>query len=306
MDIMNLIAQARPDSLDAGPDSDRRASDLAMAMATPRDAAIPRPDAARRPGVRRPVRPVRLIAIGVSVAAVAATAGAVVAVNATGGPADRSPSSAASSGQIKQAILTAVDGVWGDVFSVQMSEIYSGKMAKYDDTQQNWSYPIRPQAGQVVRMRSVTVPVPSADKMDIEYIYTEPAGAKAALPTKTEMIYVQYQFGTWSDTYAPINTQSAAASLEELRQTIATGDFTKVGSTVINGQRATKYIDHYKGGEQTVWINPTTNLPVRTLDDSSALRLQTDYQFLPPTPANMANLTPPIPAGFTKTPTIQK
>jgi hypothetical protein len=303
MDIMNLLAQSRPGRLDAEPDADRRANDLALAMATPRDAPIPRPDPARRPGPRRPVR---LIAIGASVAAVAATAGAVVAVDATGGPAAGTQSSATSSGQIKHAILTAVDGVWGDVFSVKMKETYSGTMAKYDDTQQNWSYPIRPQAGQVVRMRSVTEPVPSADKMDIEYIFTEQAGAKAALPTKTEMIYVQYQFRTWSDTYAQINTQSAAASLEELRQTIATGDFTKVGTTVIDGQRATEYIDRYKGGEQTVWINPTTNLPVRTLDDSSAAKIQTDYEFLPPTPANMANLTPPIPAGFTKTPTIQK
>src|SRR6202012_5521393 len=122
------------------------------------------------------------------------------------------------------------------------------------------------------------------DKSDIEYIFTEQAGAKAALPTKTEMIYVQYQFRTWSDTYAPINTQSAAASLEELRQTIATGDFTTVGGTTIDGQPATELIDHYKGGEQTVWINRITNLPIRTLDDSSALRFQTDYEFLPPTP----------------------
>jgi hypothetical protein len=313
MDVMNLLAQARPDSLDPGPDADRRASDLAMAMATPRagTATVPA-GAGRRAGFRRPTRPARIIAIGTGIAALAGTAGAVVALSSTGTPAPRQQPTAAhagtavaGSGGIKHAILTAVNGVWGDIFCVKMTETYTGTMAKYDNVTENWSYPIRPQAGQSIRMRSVTVPANPADKMDIEYIYTEPAGAKAALPTKTEMIYVQYGNRTWSDTYAPIATQSAAASLQELHQTIATGNFTKVGTTTIDGQPALELIDHYQGGEQTVWVNPATYLPIRTLDDSSAAKLQTDYKFLLPTSANMTNLTPPIPAGFTKTPTIK-
>jgi hypothetical protein len=209
------------------------------------------------------------------------------------------------SGELKNAILTAVNGVWGDVFSVKITEVYAGKMSKYDGVTENWSYPIQPQAGQLVRMRSVIVPSGPPDRSDTEYIFTEPAGAKAALPTKTEVIYVQYGNRTWSDTYAAINTQSAAASLQELHQTIATGDFTQVGPTVIDGQKVVELIDHYKGGEQTVWVNPTTYLPVRTLSDSAGNTNQVDYEFLPPTPANMAELKPTIPAGFTKTPTIQ-
>jgi hypothetical protein len=316
MDIMDLLAQARPGSLETAPHADRRARDLAMAMATPRvGATAVRPRAGRRLGVgrpARPARPARIVAIGTGIAAIAGTAGAVVAVSGTGTPAARPQPSAAhagsavtGSGELKHAILTAVDGVWGDVFNVTITEIYAGKMSKYDGVTENWSYPVQPQAGQLVRMRSVTVPSNPNDKSDTEYIYTEPAGAKAALPTKTEVIFVQYGNRTWSDTYAPIATQSAAASLQELHQTIATGDFTKVGTTVIDGQPALELINHYKEGEQTVWVDPTTYLPIRTLSDDGGNTNQVDYQFLPPTPANMADLKPIIPPGFTKTPTIQ-
>lgn len=57
---------------------------------------------------------------------------------------------------------------------------------------------------------------------------------------------------------------------------------------------------------ETMWINPATNLPVRTYEGNSAEQIQVDYGFLPPTPANMAKLNPVIPPGFTKTATIQK
>ena len=39
MDMMNLLAQARPGSLDPAPETDRRASDLARAIATPNSRA---------------------------------------------------------------------------------------------------------------------------------------------------------------------------------------------------------------------------------------------------------------------------
>jgi hypothetical protein len=314
---MDLLAQTRPGSLEPGPDAGRRARDLAMAMATPRaGGATVRPGPAGRAGARRPGRPARMIAIGTGIAAIAGTAGAVVALSDTAAPAARPYPSAVhagtavpGSGKLKQAILTAVNGVWGDVFNVTIKEIYAGKMSQYNGVTENWSYPIRPQAGQLVRMRSVTVPRNPNDKSDTEYLYTEPAGAKAALPTKTEVIFVQYGNRTWSDTYAGIATQSAAASLQELHQTIATGDFSVVRKTVIDGQQVLELSDHYKvdgdAGEQTVWVDPTTYLPVRTLSDDGGNTNQVDYEFLPPTSANMAKLEPVIPPGFTKTPTIK-
>jgi hypothetical protein len=316
MDIMNVLAQARPGSLDAEPDAGRRARDLAMAMATPRADTTVRPGPARRADGRRPARPARLIAIGTGIAAVAGTAGAVVALGSTGTPVARPQPSAAhvgtsvgGSGGLKQAILTAVDGVWGDIMYTKITETYAGTQSKYNGVTEDWTYPIRPQAGQVVHKRTVVVPADPADKMDCEYIFTQPGSASTMLPAKTEMIFVQYGNRTWSDTYAPIATQSAAASLQELHQVIASGDFTKAGTTVIDGQPALELIDHYKidgqAGEQIVWVDPSTYLPVRTLSDNAGNKNQVDYEFLPPTSANMADLKPPIPPGFTKTPTIK-
>ena len=316
MDMMDLLAQARPGSLDPGPETGRRASDLARAIATPRAGTAAQPGASRGPGVRRASPSARVIATGISVAALAGIAGVVVAVGVTGTPAARpQPAGApagtavASPGELRNAILTAFNGVGGDVFYAEITEIYPGTKSQWNGVQQNWSYPIQPQAGQQVHMRSVLVPSNPADKSDTEYIYTEPSGAKAALPTKTEIIFVQYGNRTWSDTTALVATQTAAASLQELRESIATGDFTAARKTELNGRTVLELTSHYKDAgkesEQTVWVDPATYLPVRTLSDGGGVKIQVDYGFLSPTPANMADLKATIPPGFTRTATIQ-
>ena len=317
MDIMDLLAQARPGSLDPGPETDRRASDLARAIATPRTGMTAQPGASRRLGVRRASPPARVIATGISVAALAVTAGAVVALSATGTPSARPQPAAAHAGtavatpgELRNAILTAFNGVGGDVFYTKITEIYPGKKSRWNGVQQDWSYPIQPQAGQQVHIRSVLVPSNPNDKSDTEWIYTEPGGAKAMLPTKNEIIFVQYGNRTWSDTTALVASQTPAAGLQELRESIATGDFTAARKTELNGQTVLELTAHYsdagKKSEQTVWIDPATYLPVRTLSDEAGTKIQVDYGFLPPTPANMAELKATIPPGFTRTATIQK
>lgn len=317
MDIMDLLAQARPGSLDPGPETGRRASDLARAIATPRTAMTAEPGASRRLGVRRASPPARVIATGISVAALAGIAGVVVALSATGTPAARPRPAAAHAGtavatpgELRNAILTAFNGVGGDVFYTKITEIYPGKKSRWNGVQQDWAYPIQPQAGQKVHVRSVLVPSNPTDKSDAEYIYTEPSGAKATLPTKTEIIFVQYGNRTWSDTTALVATQTPAASLQELRESIATGDFTAARKTELNGQTVLELTAHYNDAgqesEQTVWIDPATYLPVRTLSDGGGVKTQVDYGFLPPAPANMAELKATIPPGFTRTATIQK
>jgi outer membrane lipoprotein-sorting protein len=254
-----------------------------------------------------------VIATGISVAALAGIAGVVIALSATGMPAARPQPAAAHagtavlpSGELRNAILTAFNGVGGDVFYTEIKEIYPGQMSKWNGVSQNWSYPIQPQAGQQAQVRSVLVPSSPNDKSDTEYIYTEPSRAKAGLPTKTEIVYVQYGNRTWSDTTALVATQSPAASLQELRESIATGDFTAPRKTVLNGQTVLELTAHEgKGSEQTVWVDPATYLPVQTLSNEGAVKIKVDYGFLPPTPANMAELKATIPPGFTRTATIQ-
>jgi outer membrane lipoprotein-sorting protein len=239
--------------------------------------------------------------------AVAAAAGSVVLTLALTGVLGTAParSTGATPGGVRNAILTAFNGVGGDVFYAKITEIYPGKKSRWNDVQQNWSYPIQPQAGQKVHIRSVVVPNNPKDKGDTEYIYTQPAGAKAALPTKTEIIFVQYGNRTWSDTTAQVASQTPAASLHELRESIATGDFTAARKTELNGQTVLELTAHTDADKESVWVDPATYLPVRTLSDNAGVKIQVDYGFLPPTPANMAKLKATIPPGFTRTATIQ-
>jgi hypothetical protein len=58
------------------------------------------------------------------------------------------------------------------------------------------------------------------------------------------------------------------------------------------------------GFTATWYVSPATYLPIRmtiTRAGTGTLVLQADYQWLPPTTANLAKLNPPVPpAGFTQ------
>jgi len=313
MDVMDLLAQARPGSLDPRPEADRRASDLARAIATPRDGMTAQPGVSRRLGVRRASPPARVIAIGVGAAALAATAGAVVAVSVTGTPAPRlqpAAASVATPGEVRNAILTAFSGVGGDIFYDKITEIYSGKMSKWNGVSQSWAYPLQPQAGQQAYVRNLVVPSSPGQKGDSELIWTEPSASKQGIPTKTKVIDVEYGSRTWSVTSSLVAVQTETGDLQALRESIVNGKLTVVRKTVIDGQTVleltTRSKDSSTGSGETWWVNPATWLPVRTLTINSAVSIQVDYAFLPPTPANIAELKVTIPAGFTRTPTIQK
>lgn len=54
-----------------------------------------------------------------------------------------------------------------------------------------------------------------------------------------------------------------------------------------------------ESGHITVWVDPAAYLPVR-LDLGQII--QTNFQWLPPTPANLALVNVPVPAGFRQVP----
>jgi hypothetical protein len=297
MDIMNLLAQARPGHLDPAPDPARRAADLERAL------EIPRPRETRRP--QWVAHPVRLIAIGTSVAAVAAT-GTIVALSGSQPSATRTGPATASPAGIRDAILTAMNNVSGDIFYTKVTEIYPGSDARYDGVETDWNYPLQPQAGQRVRVRSLVLSPSQKIQSDTEWFFTQPAGSSEQF-TKTEMIDVQYGNRTWSDTTSQWGFMSAEASFDSLRQAIADGKFGTPRTTVLNGQTVLEVTARQDvDGSVTVityWVDPGSYLPVRMLARNSGMTHQVDYAFLPPTAANIAQLKVTIPAGFTRTPT---
>lgn len=316
MDIMDLLSQARPGSLDPGPGTGRRASDLARAITAPRAAVTARPGAGRRPGVRRPSPSARVTAIGIGVAALAGTAGAVAALSTAGTPAALPRPAAAHAGTamapgaVRNAILTAFSGAGGDVFYDKITETYPGSASKWNGVSQSWAYPLQPQAGQKAYVRYLVVPGGPGEKTDSELTWTEPGAAKQPIPAQTQVIEVQYGSRTWSDTTAPVAVQSESGSVQALRESIANGDLTIVRTTRIDGQTVleltTRPKDAAKGSTETWWVSPATYLPVRTLTTNSGVTIEVDYGFLPPTPANLANVKVTIPAGFTQTPATRK
>jgi hypothetical protein len=87
-----------------------------------------------------------------------------------------------------------------------------------------------------------------------------------------------------------------------IRQFISQGQYRVDNSTVIDGQRALALTDATGPGVTSrEWISAATYLPLRaTLSiPSQHIALSSDISYLPPTTANLAQLTVTIPAGFT-------
>jgi hypothetical protein len=148
-------------------------------------------------------------------------------------------------------------------------------------------------------------------------------------PTTTTTVIVDYQTRTWSQSTAtrPDASPSPSASppscaagvpygwspdpeLEAamLRTAVSCGLLTATDGGIIDGVSTVK-LSQRPGPPTTitVWIDAATYLPVR-IDQVwanttlSSTDTQMDMRWLPPTPANQANLTLHIPAGFTQKP----
>jgi len=81
-----------------------------------------------------------------------------------------------------------------------------------------------------------------------------------------------------------------------VRAQLACGAYTVAGRQAVGGVDALKITGN--SGRLTLWVNAATYLPVR-LDNGG---LQTDFQWQRPTPANLAMLNMPVPAGFRQVP----
>ena len=92
-----------------------------------------------------------------------------------------------------------------------------------------------------------------------------------------------------------------------IRSLIAGGDLTIVGrGEVVKGTRTI----HLRGrsdaislaGSLDMWVNAATYLPIRYTVTHASTERDAYVAYLPPTKQNLAQLTAPIPNGFTKTP----
>jgi hypothetical protein len=167
--------------------------------------------------------------------------------------------------------------------------------------------------GQLVRVRTASVQA-GFGRSETGISYLQPA-PKAGLPlgtaqAKGEQISVDYGAKTWSDVkdtsvmFQPPYNPALIASYFKSKQWSAR-------NTTLNGRPAIeltlKEVD--RQGKATVnswteylWVDASTYLPLHDVTTfgppGGATHAVEDFQYLPATPANLAKLTPPIPAGF--------
>jgi hypothetical protein len=297
MNVMDQLTQARPAGLDRRPAPERRAANLAAAIAAPR----PEPDHARR--VAWPSRASHRIALGTGVAVLAGGAAAAIALAYTGAPATAAHQSQAapSAASLRTAMLTAFDGVSGDIFYSRAAQ-GPGIPVTY-----SLSYPVVPAKGQLVRIRQYTVP--ASDEW--EEIFRQdvnprlPDGSVEISTRSMEVIDVEYGNHTWSDTTESGETLTSNGPAA-LRQEIENGKIGSITATELDGQRVLKVTIREKQGPLvTTWVDPSTYLPLQTTSTGAGTHLTVQSEYLPPTPANLAKLNVTIPAGFKRTPTME-
>jgi hypothetical protein len=255
----------------------------------------------------------RLVLAGLPTLAVAAAA-AVLAVSViSSGPGGTRP--AVSS--VRTAVLDAFKQDSGDlVYSTRTIQLRKGPVL----TQQAWEYPAFPATGQQVRFRLFEFR-DGAPVEDTESTYLQDAAAgQLSIPTtqgprSAEITDVQYATRTWSSQRSSSVLLAGSLSPALIRDQIASGGFTVAGPVRLDGRQAIELTWTVSHGPLTVttilWVDARTYQPLQSVATTRAAgvpqgALVTDttaYEILQPTPASLDLLTPPIPAGFTRTAT---
>jgi hypothetical protein len=150
--------------------------------------------------------------------------------------------------------------------------------------------------------------------MDTGVSYLQPAPADCLAPgrawVKGEQVTVDYGTRTWTDVKDTPVISGSPFNQELIAHIIKSGQWTAI-STTLNGQPAIELSSTgvVRNGKVTVnssiehlWVDASTYLPLHFVAAGSTVGTTShdvsDFQYLPPTPANLAKLTPPIPSGF--------
>lgn len=197
-------------------------------------------------------------------------------------------------------------------------------------TEEIWYSPWQASAGQLVRSRHLNL-TGGAPYQDVEFVYqlpapgTVPPGLPPAIAQKVrgnrlvgvvaamgEIIDIEYGNQTWSDQKSHALLDSDPANPQVVLDEIKQGTWKVVGHTRLGGRAAIE-LSWAQGGGGTsyFWVDAHSYLPLREVSRTpvgspgkmDANITTTDYKLLPATSANLAKLTPPIPAGFRQTAT---
>jgi hypothetical protein len=227
---------------------------------------------------------------------------------------------------VGKAMLTSFSALSGDILyerSVLISA--SGNEA---DQYQDWFWPALPVQGQQVRQRELVTqadtrtgqPMPLFEDWSAAYAMP-PAPTKAnpfATPVSILLTMVcrspgggcgygptDTPSGTWSRTtihqppeISDITPGADMYNPADLAREIGQGQWQVLGTTRLDGQKAIELKETAKGTIsplQYLWVSAQTHLPLFSKDSRGDKEF---ISYLPPTPANLAKLRVPVPAGY--------
>jgi hypothetical protein len=285
-------------------------------------------------GQRR--RALLILGAGVSAACVAAALTAISRTSGDGrppaspgaGPAVVLPRIESRAGlpaatAVGKAMLSAFSAADDDILYATQTGTDRGVLV---DVYRTWSWPAQPVTGQQERWRNafwgrIRIAAPLRLTEDDGFVYrTPPASWNDAYGKLTLVCYAgtgqtgcgydntETQPGTWSlnnGRFANPNPGLDDLSPATLAQAIAKGQWRVAGRTHVDGQPAIELTETPAGDYQPLptllWVNARTHLPLRMIQGAGKPDwAQFDWHFLLPTPANLALLRVPIPAGYTR------
>jgi len=262
--------------------------------------------------------------IPVLAAATAVTAAAVFAVTALL-PAHQAGGGLAAAPSLRDRLLAAFDAARGDILSTQVRLSGPGENGPGSGRgrERTLTFPWYPRPGQQVRMHTQGWGADGRLGKDAESIFTMPARHGTPSPNPLDPIAwgadlnvtgtfiavfpAKHAWGEWhhlsmtlglSADAAGIRHQLAKGQLKIIRHGVLNGrKAIELGLTGLSGQGAGLHVTAAR-----LWVDAATYLPMRQLlRFSDGKQDMTDYEFLPPTAANLAKLRPIIPAEYHRT-----
>jgi hypothetical protein len=155
-------------------------------------------------------------------------------------------------------------------------------------------------------VRAVNVDYPARTFMRVtpgmgnDWSMSTPIGGPVTPPIAYCSVYVPPTAGSILD---QIGGASTAAWAKYFKAVLACGQFRVAGKQRLGGTSAIKLVQvpsRQRGYRpETVWVDPSTYRPVAMeYTDYPGTQVHTTFGWLPPTKANLANLSVPVPAGF--------
>jgi hypothetical protein len=239
-------------------------------------------------------------------------------------PAAVSPGRHPSSASLAKAMLTAFNASADALQYVTVTGFRAGHLIQLD---QWWSWPAVPSPGQVQYVRDASSQIPlGASQATGSAKLTEIVGYTTIVPRpsryeqneQARLIVVCYAgtgqtgcgwgrfstpAGTWSQHTAvmPYIDYTPDPRGADLAQQIAQGQWRIVGQTRLGGQQAIKLVETPSGHFQrpvVLWVSTTTYLPLRMVWGPATSYEIWNWDYLPPSKANLAHLRVPIPPGY--------